>query len=486
LAKGEAKGEATGEATGEAKESSETSDRSEQQVEHLDSLNLTALDLDAGVQIQRKKSSVAMKGKLARSLSLNYEQEVDLVKSNPSPMSRSNFRKRRLTYAQRKIKLNNVKEVVGDKTVFSAGEIGDSSTTDLSPFDKSIVGTYSCHGIEPAYDEVDRTDVVVDKINQDRGCVVHPFGQSNRQALFCAFDGHGEFGDLVSNFTMIQVQERLEGHPKFDSNADEDIAQAFKDVFNTVDRILPDNNIDCYHSGTTAVCVLMRTFVDKDSETGLNTTRLHVANAGDSRAVMAKKNRDGMIVSHDLSVDQNPNHPVEQARIEAAGGFVSPPPEEGLSARVWLDPEFRQVGLAMGRSIGDHAVSGVGVIAEPEVTTYDISADDEFMILASDGVWEFITSAEAVNIIQRDLHRGAHKACEELIETAKQRWRDEEGDYRDDITAVVVKIHDLWPLDEVEVDGGDDDGGGGGLIVEGDPTGDEDMWNDFNVDDLEQ
>ena len=177
--------------------------------------------------------------------------------------------------------------------------------------------------------------------------------------------------------------------------------------------------MDCRYSGTTAVVVLMREF------------KLYIANAGDSRAVMAKRNRDGKIVAHDLSVDQNPNHPVEQARIEAAGGFVSPPPEPGLSARVWLDANFTQIGLAMGRSLGDHAVKSVGVIAEPEVTTYDITPDDEYMIVASDGVWEFIDSEEAVNIVLRNLDRGAHKACEILIETAKQRWRDEEGDYRD-------------------------------------------------------
>ena len=87
-------------------------------------------------------------------------------------------------------------------------------------------------------------------------------------------------------------------------------------------------------------------------------------------------------------------------RIEAAGGFVLPPPEEGLSARVWLDADFTSIGLAMGRSIGDHAVKAIGVIAEPEVTTYDLTSNDEFMVLASDGVWEFITSEEAINIIQ--------------------------------------------------------------------------------------
>jgi serine/threonine protein phosphatase PrpC len=159
---------------------------------------------------------------------------------------------------------------------------------------------------------------------------------------------------------MHEIQHRLELHPSFIP----DIEQAFKDVFVEVDESLKSQpSIDCMYSGTTAVAVLMRG------------SRLTIANAGDSRAVMAVKNRDGMIVAKDLSIDQNPNNPMEQARIEAAGGFVSPPPELGLSARVWLDADFTQIGLAMGRSIGDHAVSPVGVIAEPEVTFYDITGE---------------------------------------------------------------------------------------------------------------
>ncbi len=41
---------------------------------------------------------------------------------------------------------------------------------------------------------------------------------------------------------------------------------------------------------------------------------------------------------------------------------------------------------------GDHAVKAVGVIPEPEVKTFDLQESDQFMIMASDGVWEFITS----------------------------------------------------------------------------------------------
>lgn len=46
-----------------------------------------------------------------------------------------------------------------------------------------------------------------------------------------------------------------------------------------------------------------------------------------------------------LSEDHNPDRPGELERIERSGGFVSPPPEQGLSARVWLDQEMTRIGL---------------------------------------------------------------------------------------------------------------------------------------------
>lgn len=67
------------------------------------------------------------------------------------------------------------------------------------------------------------------------------------------------------------------------------------------------------------------------------------------------------------------------------------------------------------------------------------------MILASDGVWEFIYSQEAVDIVAKSLKEGMNvtEACQELIQQAAQRWAEEEGDYRDDITAVVIRFP--WP-----------------------------------------
>lgn len=234
----------------------------------------------------------------------------------------------------------------------------------------------------------------------------------------------------MSQYALHQVQKRLETHPSFEK----DIERAFKEIFVEVDADLKEEPlIDPVYAGTTACVVLLR-----------NST-LCISNVGDSRAVLARRTNNGEeLEAIDLSKDQNPDVPDEQQRIESMGGFVSPPFQEGLSARVWLDDTYSKIGLAMARSIGDHAVAPVGVIAEPEVTFCEIQKQDDFLILATDGVWEFITSQEAVQIVNQHLKNGATKACQALIEAAADKWHDEEGNYRDDITALVVRLQDLW------------------------------------------
>eukprot|EP00752_Nemacystus_decipiens_P017541 g15720.t1 len=220
-----------------------------------------------------------------------------------------------------------------------------------------------------------------------------PFPDGGR-ALFSVFDGRGGHGDVVSHFVMHEPESFLAAHPSLL----EDPAKALMQSYIKVDEsLVAAKGQEATFSGTTAVSVLMRE------------NNLWIANASDSRAVLAKE--DGNALKFvDLSVDQNPNSPKEQARIEAIGGFVSPPPEPGLSSRVWLDAAMTQIGLAMARSIGDHAVKSFGVVAEPEVTTHAIEGKDKkFIVLASDGVWEFISSQEAVDIVGRSLEEGTMK-----------------------------------------------------------------------------
>ena len=330
-----------------------------------------------------------------------------------------------------------------------AREIGsDLSDVDKLnlPFPREVVGIYTCSGLEPIYgssDEnsddqgnADDSECVVNcvaKINQDRGGVTFPYGSDLSCALFAACDGHGEEGGQIAQYAMDEIRKKLENHENFK----DDIFAAFHDVFQLVDQNLKkQSDMEPMFSGSTACVVLMR---DK---------KLYIGNVGDSRCVLATKNSDGKgIISIDLSVDHNPDSPIEKERIEKSGGFVSPPPEEGLSARVWLDKEFTQIGLAMSRSIGDHAVEGVGVIADPVVTSHTLAPEDDFLIIATDGVWEFISSEEAVQIISKVFAQGknASDACEKLIEHAASCWRIHEGDYRDDITAVIVRLNMISP-----------------------------------------
>jgi len=309
-------------------------------------------------------------------------------------------------------------------------EMGVIKPKALLPFTLEVVGTYSCHGVEPGM----RQGETSAKINQDRGCVCYPFGgesATKTMALFCVFDGHGACGDKVSHYSMNSIQQKLEEHPDLERNPE----KAMRETFIEVDANLKkDPSIDAELSGTTAVVCL---FVMEGTK-----CLVYTANVGDSRATVGQKGKQ--IKSNDLSEDQKPDTPIEMKRIKKAGGYVSPPEEEwGGPARVWLDANMTLPGLAMARSIGDHLVKTVGVISEPEVTKYEIKEGDKFLVMASDGVWEFIDSPECVGLVNEFVDSSATEACTRLIETAAAKWRQEEGDYRDDITAIVVRLEEV-------------------------------------------
>ena len=77
----------------------------------------------------------------------------------------------------------------------------------------------------------------------------------------------------------------------------------------------------------------------------------------------------------------------------------------------------------MTRSFGDLAAAEVGVIAAPEILELNLLEGDHFIILASDGVWEFISNEEAANIIMPHYkNNSAEKAAEAIIKQAIKRW----------------------------------------------------------------
>jgi serine/threonine protein phosphatase PrpC len=164
------------------------------------------------------------------------------------------------------------------------------------------------------------------------------------------------------------------------------LAQVLKDSFVQVNYDIEDNTPDCKFSGTTCSIVLTRG------------PQLISANAGDSRAIIVDK--DGR--ARALSRDHKPDTPEEHQRIIARGGRVRPliNQQAGVEmgpARVWLK-ELEVPGLAMSRSLGDQVAQSVGVSPEPEITIYDIDINDRFIIIASDGVWEFLSNDQVAQM----------------------------------------------------------------------------------------
>jgi len=123
-------------------------------------------------------------------------------------------------------------------------------------------------------------------------------------------------------------------------------------------------------------------------------------------------------------------------RILQMGGHVTPAGANGSPSRVWHNLR----GLAMARSIGDHAAATVGVIAEPEITEYDLVEDDYCIVIASDGVWELLGSQTVADIIASVKSGDVQDMCDTIVDQSSYMWKVEEGDYRDDITVVILML----------------------------------------------
>ena len=142
-----------------------------------------------------------------------------------------------------------------------------------------------------------------------------------------------------------------------------------------------------------------------------------------------------------LSNDLKPTLPLEKQRIIENGGRVEKYIEEDGTSngpyRVWVQDEMYP-GLAMSRSIGDFIASSVGVIPNPEIIEYSLNKSSEYMIIASDGIWQFMSNEKVMSIANKFYpKKDPIDLCNELVREAEICW-DKEGLPRDDITVLVV------------------------------------------------
>ncbi|KAJ6846716.1 putative protein phosphatase 2C 64 [Iris pallida] len=168
--------------------------------------------------------------------------------------------------------------------------------------------------------------------------------------------------------------------------------------------------LDCFCSGSTAVTLL---------RSGSN---LFMANIGDSRAVLATKDdaAGGSMVAVQLTVDLKPDLPREAERIKKCKGRVFALQDEPEVPRVWL-PFNDAPGLAMARAFGDFCLKDYGVISVPEFFHWALTDSDQFVVLASDGVWDVLSNKEVVDIVAASPRRSS--AAKFLVDAAAREWK---------------------------------------------------------------
>ncbi|KAK9141953.1 hypothetical protein Syun_011353 [Stephania yunnanensis] len=273
--------------------------------------------------------------------------------------------------------------------------------------------------------------------NQDAAILYQGF---EGKGAFCGvFDGHGMYGHLVSNivmkrlstlitdqknaFALEELGEESDGGSSVSIN---EWRRACVSAFKVMDKELKlQGNFDCYSSGSTAVTIILQ---GED---------LVIANLGDSRAILGTMSQTDGLVALQLTTDLTPDLPHEAERIKMSSGRVFALENEAHIQRVWL-PNEEVPGLAMTRSFGDFLLKDYGVIAIPQMSHRRMTKNDQFVVLATDGVWNVLSNDEVASIVW-SAPREDVAAAQAVVDAAVAAWKSKfPCSNMDDCTAVCL------------------------------------------------
>eukprot|EP00391_Amoebophrya_sp_Ameob2_P003627 CAMPEP_0179000332 /NCGR_PEP_ID=MMETSP0795-20121207/10607_1 /TAXON_ID=88552 /ORGANISM="Amoebophrya sp., Strain Ameob2" /LENGTH=1026 /DNA_ID=CAMNT_0020693305 /DNA_START=60 /DNA_END=3141 /DNA_ORIENTATION=- len=170
----------------------------------------------------------------------------------------------------------------------------------------------------------------------------------------------------------------------------------------------------------------------------LHEQKLHLGWVGDSNVLVASYNRHD---STEIFTTRVHAPEAERERIEQAGEAEVREIAEG-SYRIYLKGT-NVPGLTMSRAFGDFLLQGKGVTHLPDYKCLTMQPGDEwFSIVATDGIWEFLSSEEVVKFAAKKLRlKGVRETNKALIDSSRKRWAHVEGDYCDDIGSIVTMFN---------------------------------------------
>jgi serine/threonine protein phosphatase PrpC len=244
--------------------------------------------------------------------------------------------------------------------------------------------------------------------------------------FFAVYDGHGEVGHHVSRHFKREMPPMVFSHSSFISDPNRAMSEC---VLKCEQAILRNRSVNTQLSGTTGVMGIVRE------------NRVWCANIGDSRLMLCCQDPNtGSWYPREVSIDHKPDAPEEKKRIVRKGGRVfAMKYDDGVDgpARVWLGDQDLP-GLAMSRSLCDEVAKIAGVISNPECFSQQLGPECKIMVLASDGLYEFM---ENPDVLKYAVQHATPKACVDALLKESRRRGQREEEVIDDTTIVVAFLN---------------------------------------------
>lgn len=232
---------------------------------------------------------------------------------------------------------------------------------------------------------------------EDQGKSIENLNGDPNQILFCLFDGHG--GGEVSEFLKNNFSEYMKKTLPF-KNYPSDFAKLFKLLDKKVE------SLNAPEAGSTAGIA----YIEK-----INGKRfLYCANVGDTRSILIKKNNRILRLSYDDRVSDRK----EKERIIKQGGII-------FNGRIYGQ-------LMLSRCFGDWSIKEYGVIVLPHVARIELTSDDLYLILATDGVWDVLSDDDIVKLTQ--INSNSLGICKNIVIESLNRESE------DNISCFVISL----------------------------------------------
>jgi len=219
---------------------------------------------------------------------------------------------------------------------------------------------------------------------------------------FGLFDGHA--GGRCSHHVANTLHSVLAEDPSFYTNLPQALKRSFHQTNEMFLKIAEKGN---FHDGSTGIVAVVR-----DS-------KVLVANVGDCRCLIISGGRPIQ-----MSIDQKPTSPEEQKRIVALGGSVVYCMGVARVNRV----------LAVSRAFGNRTLRTV-IRPDAEMMQRELTADDDFLVTASDGLWDVLKNKDVAEMCYSPFTQGSPQAiADELVQSALMRGS------MDNVTCTVVRL----------------------------------------------